>query len=100
MILVYLLYYLYFFFKKYICFFVDLLILNKVDKVSVNIREYSQIFINFLNVRKTGYPYFSESKQIEKSDIYEVRKNHNTEKYGTIQSVPTSSQLNVKINFL
>lgn len=98
MILVYLLYYL--FFLKYICFFVDLLILNKVDKVSVNIREYSQIFINFLNVQKTEYPYFSESKQIEKSDIYEVRKNHNTEKYGTIQSVPTSSQLNVKINFL
>ena len=53
--------------------FFNLLVLNTVDEVSINIREYSDI-------RKTEYLYFCEAKQIG-SVKYEVNQKYAEDYY-------------------
>ena len=61
------------YFKKNCIEFLRLFILNKTNEISVSIRKYPQISIYFLDIRFSGYPYFSKTKKIEKLDIRNIR---------------------------
>ena len=62
------------YFTKQFCIkILKLFVLIKTYEISVSIRKYLQISIYFSDIRFFEYPYFSETKQIEKLDIRDIR---------------------------
>ena len=71
----------YIFWKQTFIIFLHLFILKKVDEIFVNICKYSQISENYVDIRKTGYSFFSKAKQIEKLDIRKLQSKSQIPKY-------------------